>query len=229
MKENSRPSLRIVGHRGARALAPENTVAAMRKALEHRVDEIEVDVRVTKDKIVVVHHNRDVQDPTSARLDIRYHTYAELKQHKADLATLEEIIDAVGHKVPLQIEVKGGEATRPVIDILQTYLSKGWHENDFLIGSKKQKTLMEIHRAVPAIPTVVIEPFSGIRATYRARQIGTKRISMRSWWLWGFFIRSLARSGYQLYAYTLDNPGKARRWSHNGLAGVITDRPDLYQ
>lgn len=234
MMKNSRQTghtkrLKIVGHRGARGLAPENTLAALRKALEHGVDEIEIDVRVTKDNVVVLHHNRDVQDPTTARLDIRHHTYAELKQHKPDLATLDEAINAINRRAPLQIEVKWGEATKPVIDILQTYLSKGWHENDFLVGSKKQQTLLEIHRGVPAIPTVVIEAFSGVRATYRARQIGTKRISMRSWWLWWYFIHAMARGGYELYAYTLDNPAKARRWLKHGLSGVITDRPDLYQ
>lgn len=231
MKKNARRQqsrLQIIGHRGARGLAPENTVAAIRKALEHGVDEIEIDVRVTKDNIVVLHHDRDLQDPTTARYDIRHHTYIELKQHKPDLATLEEAIEAVAKKVPLQIEVKWGEPTIPVVKILQIYLTKGWRETDFLIGSKKQATLIAIHRSLPAIPTVVIEPFSGLRATYRARQLNTKRISMRSWWLWWFFIRWLAKDGYQLYAYTLNDPNKVNRWRRHGLAGVITDRPDVF-
>ena len=238
MKENSgrvarsdrrKQGLKIVGHRGARGLAPENTLQALRKAIEHGVDEIEIDVRVTKDNVVVVHHDRDVQDPTTARLDIHHHTYQELKQHKPDLPTLAEAIEAVGRHVPLQIEVKWGEPTAPVIDILTTYLTKGWLDNDFLVGSKSQKTLRDIHRALPEIPIVIIEPFSGVRANLRARQIGTKRLSMNQRWLWGFFVRSVARSGYQLYAYTLDDPSRAKKWLKDGLAGVITDRPDLYR
>lgn len=231
MKKNpERPTgrLYVIGHRGARGLAPENTIAALRKALEYKVDEIEIDVRVTKDNVVVLHHNRDLQDPTTARYDIRQHTYAELKRHKPDLATLEEAIEAIAKKVPLQIEVKWGEPVIPIIKVLQLYLTKGWRETDFLIASKKQSILLDMHQVLPAIPTVVIEPFSGLRATYRARQLGTKRISMRSWWLWWFFIQSVARSGYALYTYTLDDPPKARRWRHHGLAGVITDRPDRY-
>lgn len=232
MKKNAgRPQgrLHIVGHRGARGLAPENTLAAIRKALEYGVDEIEIDVRVTKDNIVILHHGRDLQDPTTARYDTRHHTYDELKQHKPDLTTLEEAIEAVAKKVPLQIEVKWGEPAIPVVKVLQIYLTKGWKETDFLIGAKKQSTLMAIHQALPAIPTVVIEPFSGLRATYRARQLSTKRISMRSWWLWWFFIRSLAKRDYQLYAYTLNNPSKVKRWHKHGLTGVITDRPDIFQ
>lgn len=220
--------LHVIGHRGARGLAPENTVAAIHKVLEYPVDEIEIDVRVTRDNVVVVHHNRDLQDQTTARYDIRNYTYQELKQHKPDLATLEEIIAAVGQKVPLMIEVKAGEDPIPIVHALQTVISGGYRESNLSLGSKGHHTLLELHRMLPDIPKVVIEPFSGVRGTYRARQLGTKRIFMRSWWLWGFFIRSMARGGYQLYAYTINDPKHAKRWYKQGLAGVITDRPDLY-
>jgi glycerophosphoryl diester phosphodiesterase len=43
--------VKIIGHRGARGLAPENTLAAFAKAIELEVDGVEFDVRVTKDKI----------------------------------------------------------------------------------------------------------------------------------------------------------------------------------
>ena len=221
-------ALKIVGHRGARGLAPENTLAAIRKGLEYKVEAIEIDIRITKDGVPVLHHNRDLTDPTTARYDIRHHNYQELKQHKPDLTTLDEAIELINKRATLMIEIKAGEKTLPIIKVLQIYLTKGWKETYFTLGSKSQKTLWEVHRALPEIPTCVIEPFSGIRATYRARKLGTKQVYMRSWWLWGFFIRSLNRSGYQLYTYTLNNPSRARRWLKDGLAGVVTDRPDLY-
>ena len=49
--------MKIVGHRGARHLAPENTISAIKKALDLAVDEIEIDVRVTKDGHVILHHD----------------------------------------------------------------------------------------------------------------------------------------------------------------------------
>lgn len=229
MNRNTRPvALKIVGHRGARGLAPENTLAAIRKGLEYKVDAIEIDVRITKDGIPILHHDRDLKDPTTARYDIRRYTYQELKQHKPDLTTLEEAIKLINKQANLMIEIKPGEKTLPIIKLLQVYLSQGWKETDFTIGSKSQKTLQEVHRALPEVPTCVIEIFSGIRATYRARKLGTTSIYMRSWWLWGFFIRAVTRSGYQLYTYTINNPRRARRWIKDGLVGVVTDRPDLY-
>ena len=47
--------------------------------------------------------------------------------------------------------------------------------------------------------------------------------------LWSLYIRSVNRGGYQLYAYTVNEPKKARRWAKYGLAGIFTDYPDLYQ
>lgn len=222
------PSLKIVGHRGAAGLAAENTAAAIRKGLESKVDEIEIDVRLTKDGIAVVHHDSDLRDSTTARHPVRHCTYADLKLLKPDLATLEEAIEATKRKVPLQIEVKSSDAVIPVVKILQVYLTRGYSESDFLLGSKNQRVLLGLHRALPSVPTVVIEPFSSIRATWRARQLGTRRISMRSWWLWGGFIRAMARRGYLLYAYTANDPDKIRKWAKYGLAGVITDNPDRF-
>lgn len=228
IKNKSQSALRIVGHRGAGGLAAENTIAAIQQGLTYMVDEIEIDVRVTKDNVVVLNHNQDLQDEQTARYVIRHHSYAELKSRKPDLAKLEEAIEAVNKTVPLQIEVKAGEPTVPVIRVIQIFLTKGWRETDFLVGSKSQRTLIELHQALPSISTVVIEPFSGLRATLRARHIGTKRLSMRSWWLWRGFITSMSRRGYLLYAYSLNDPAKARKWADYGLAGIVTDRPDRF-
>lgn len=220
--------LRIIGHRGAAGLAPENTLAAIRKALDHGCSEIEVDVRVSGDNSAVLHHDARLRDPAGNRPTISQHQLAELRGHKADLATLEEAISLIDRQVPLQIEVKPGEPVTPIIKLLRQFLADGWQAEDFLFGSRQQRALLEIHRQLPEIPLVVIEPYLSIRAHYRARQLSTKRLSMNRHGLWPGFIRAMSRRGYQLYAYTLDDPTKAERLHRHGLAGVITDRPDLY-
>ncbi len=223
------PRLKIVGHRGARGLAPENTLAAIHKGLLHGVDELEIDVRVTKDNVPVLIHNKTCTDASGVALTVRDHNFAELKRHKPDLTTLQDAITAIGRQVPLQIEIKWSEPTEPIAQIINSFLSQGWQPTDFLIGSKKQSTLLEIHRALPTIPKVVIEPFLSVRAVWRAQRVNTKRLSMRQQWLWSGFIAAMHRRGYELYAYTLNDPRKAKRWQSQGLAGVITDMPDLFE
>ena len=66
-----RPSERIymVGHRGAAGLAPENTLAAFKKACEIGVDAIELDVLLTADNKVVVHHDYALKPETTRTPD----------------------------------------------------------------------------------------------------------------------------------------------------------------
>lgn len=221
--------MKIIGHRGARGLAPENTVAALRKGLQHHADELEFDLRITKDGVVILYHDPFLTDPNGQKRIIADHSHAELRQHKPDLITFEEVLQIIGHPVPLDVEVKPGVAIEPIVKIIKSCLKKGWKSEYFRLGSKSQKTLLVFHTALPDIKKIVIEPWSGVRAVRRARQVDTKLLSMNQLWLWRGFIGPMARSGWQLYAYTLNDPVKAKRWERYGLYGVITDYPDRFQ
>ncbi len=221
--------MKIIGHRGARGLAPENTLASLKKALEYHVDELEFDLRVTKDSMVVLHHNSYLTDPTGERHVIASRTYDELLKHKSDLATFEDVLQIIGHPVTLHVEVKRNVPVEPIIKIFKKYLGNGWEPDYFLLGSKSQKTLLQLHAALPDIKKVVIEPWSGIRATYRARRLDTVLLSMNQLFLWRGFISAMDSRGYQLAAYPLNDPLKAKRWAGHGLYGAITDYPDRFE
>lgn len=193
--------MKIIGHRGAKGLAPGNTIASFKKALACKADQIEFDVRVTKDLVPVIHHAKNLDDQA---------------------ITLSEVLEFIQGRVPLYIEVKWGEITAPIVTELKKY------KYSYELGSKSQKTLRELHEALPAIPKIVIEPWSGLRAAYRAKQVNTNIISMNQLFLWSGFIKAISRRGYKLYAYPLNNPTKARRWEKYGLAGVVTDFPDRF-
>jgi glycerophosphoryl diester phosphodiesterase len=221
--------MKVIGHRGARGLAPENTIAGLRKGLEHHVDMLEFDLRVTKDNIVVLHHNSWMSDASGKHLKIKNHTYSELLAHKPDLPTLENALDTIDHPVPLYIEVKHNEPVARVAGILRKRLGSGWEPGHFLLGSKSQKTLRELHEKLPEIEKIIIEPLSGIRAVRRAGEIGSTRLAMQQLWMWWGFIWIMNRQGWELYGYAINSPEKARRWARWGLAGVITDYPDRFE
>ena len=220
--------VKIIGHRGARLLAPENTIAGFKKALEHNVDEIECDVRITEDNVAVLIHDPYLHDPGGARLPVSKHTYEELTNHKNDLATLEEALRFVGRRVPVMIELKPREDPGPAVAVVRKLLAEGWQTTDFALVSFDFAILQELKRQLPQIELVVDEMWSGVRASRRARKLGARRINMFSWWLWSGFIRAMSRS-YELSAFPLNNTRKARRWAKAGLSGVITDTPDLFR
>ncbi|HSX17464.1 MAG TPA: glycerophosphodiester phosphodiesterase [Patescibacteria group bacterium] len=223
--------MKIIGHRGARGLAPENTLASFQKALEAGVDEIELDVRITKDGIPVLNHDPFLHSPSGDRLwsvFIFRQTLAELRKHKPDLTTLDEAVVFINRRVPIVVEVKPWVSTPPIIAALKLYLDRGWQPTDFLLASFSQHTLKQMHAGLPEIEPIVLEHISGWRAGYRARQVGAKRLGFNKHNLWWWFIRVVTQSGYRVTAHTLNDPHKAERWAKEGLYAIITDNPERF-
>ena len=220
--------MKIIGHRGAKGLAPENTLVSFDKAIEHGVDEIEFDVRVTKDGIAVIQHDPDLHDPAGNKLNVAASNYDELMAHKPDLVTFEEAMRSINRLVPVLIEIKPKVPTGPVVKAIKLLEADGWSGENMVVGSFSQAVLIDIKSALPHLSLVVIESWSGVRATWRARRLNTKRVNMNQRWLWSGFIKAMYDRGYKLAPYTLNNPEKAKRWAKYGLYATITDYPDRY-
>ena len=69
-----------IGHRGARAYEPENTLSSFRKALEFGANAVELDVRKTKDGKLVVIHNADVNKTTNGEGAVSEFTLEQLNK-----------------------------------------------------------------------------------------------------------------------------------------------------
>ncbi|HSX06881.1 MAG TPA: glycerophosphodiester phosphodiesterase [Candidatus Saccharimonadia bacterium] len=220
--------MKIIGHRGAKGLAPENTLRSFEKALEHHVDEIEFDLRVTKDTVVIVHHNPDLTDPADNKLIVADHTFAELHKHKPDLLTFKELLETIDYNTHLLIEIKPHEPTEAIVQLIAIELTKGRPLNSMSVCSFDQAVLRAIHQALPEIELVVIERWSAIRARLRMRELNTKRVSMRSSWLWRGLLRAMHHQGYQISPYSMNDPRLVRKWQPY-LYGVITDYPDRFE
>lgn len=239
--------LRVVGHQGARGLAPENTMASLLKGLECGADEVEFDVRVTKDNIPILSHDTALELRSDNPYFIHEHTFKELKAIKKDLATLEEVIRTLGPRIPLLIEIKPGQPAKPIIAVIRKALRHKVPTENLILESYDYDLLKELHAALPSLPTAVVEDWLSFRARKRAKELNTTRIHMLEYWLWPGFIEAMTKEGYQLYSYSptnvkkerlmallgrtgkISNPAKAQKWIDAGLAGVITDFPDRYQ
>ena len=113
-----------VAHRGASGNYPENTLIAFQKALEIGVDEIELDLHMTKDDHLIVMHDSTVDRTTNGTGAIAELTLTEIKALDAGSAfgeqfrgervpTWEEALDLVQGKVRLNVHLKeGGESRR---------------------------------------------------------------------------------------------------------------------
>ena len=219
--------MKIIGHRGAKGLAKENTLASFTAAINHGVDAIELDVRITRDGVAALVH-----DPTitvkGRELAISNLTFDELKQRLPQVTTLSEAIQLVDRRVPLLIEVKPAQPVEPVVEIVKHHLGKGWQPQDLSFISFDYQVLKRLRAAFPDHLLIVDEMWSGVRAAWRARRLGTRHISLSRRALWSGYIRAAKRGNYHLYTFTLNDPKKAARWKQAGLYGVITDYPDRF-
>lgn len=190
--------MKIIGHRGARGEAPENSLESIRLALEAGVDMIELDLRMSGDLIVLSH---------------------DTIKHHLTYTSLSEALNSVNGKVPLNLEIKEFQVTEFLPELLDGY--KGM----VLLSSFNYKTLSYCHNRHPDIPVAILESWSGVRATHRAKKLHTKRIHMNQRWLWRGFISSMSHRGWQLYAYTVNTTHQADVFQKAGLAGIFTDYP----
>ena len=148
--------MKIIGHRGARGLSSENTLSSLNEAISHDVDEIEFDVRVTSDNVPVLHHDSEITNSSGRKFSIDKNTLKFLQKQKPDLPTLKDVFDHIDKKMSLYIEIKPDVAVKPIIKVLRAQLKKGRPVDALRVASFSQKTLVEVHEALPELPKIVL-------------------------------------------------------------------------
>ena len=116
----------IIAHRGASSEAPENTLIAFSKAVEIGADYIEFDIRLTKDKEIIIMHDENTKRTTGYDGLIKDMTLSELKKLNcgneaidAEIPTLEEIINLKRGNTKLQIEICSLGLIEPLYSLLK--------------------------------------------------------------------------------------------------------------
>jgi len=111
-----------IGHRGARAYEPENTLRSFKRAIELGVDAVEFDVRKTKDNELVIIHNSNVNKTTNGTGTVNDLTLKQIKSFVTDkgeqIPTLEEVLDFVSNRVKLFVEIKETGIEKKVLDLI---------------------------------------------------------------------------------------------------------------
>ena len=117
--------VKSIAHRGASGYYPENTLAAFAHAAEHGADGIELDVHTTKDGIQIVNHNATVavkKNNKEYEYPITEYTYAELKEKKPSLCTLDEALDVVAASgCDLHLEMKDSADGAKCVELVKQH------------------------------------------------------------------------------------------------------------
>jgi glycerophosphoryl diester phosphodiesterase len=158
----------IVAHRGIATEAPENTIAAFQRAVELGADAVELDVRLTADKIPVVYHYFYLHENASTSGAIFNFTLAQLQNVKVycknnpavepgNISTLAEILDIFGGKIGLEIEIKGPEPEAPMLiaNVLNNF-KKVWDKIE--MTSFEPALLLAFSKDCPGLPVDLLFP-----------------------------------------------------------------------
>ncbi|MDK4490420.1 glycerophosphodiester phosphodiesterase, partial [Fusobacterium necrophorum] len=109
--------MKVFAHRGASGYAPENTLAAIKKAIEQGADGIEIDIQFTKDCKIVVFHDWKINRTSNGKGYVYDLNFEELRAleigswygdeyRKEKIPTLEEILELIPENMMLNIEIK---------------------------------------------------------------------------------------------------------------------------
>ena len=230
--------LKIIAHRGASDVAPENTLASVELAWRLGADAVEVDVRLTRDGRIVVIHDETTDRTAGRHLEVAAADSSQLRRldvgrHKHPrfagerIPYLEEVLQTVPPGRQLFIEIKcGPEILSPLV---QTVTRSGKRSQVVIIGFDLQ-TMREAKTALPDVPTHwlcdkrVLQSYEG-SIVAKAKTNGLDGLDLHWSGLTRRFIRAVKAAGLQLYVWTVDNPAQALRLTALGADGITTNRP----
>lgn len=251
-RRDGRP-LRI-GHRGAAALAPENTLAAFRAAREAGVDAVELDLLLLDDGEIVAAHSNDLHEVShgAARGTVRDKSLAELRSVSPDLPTLDDALAWFVVEAPELVVHADVKSASAVVRVGQELARRGLGERAFVTSTNVLR-LRALSRRVPGVPGALTFPRAvlgvsddGRLAPVARLALALTRIALPSVvWLLLRLSRTSALSlhhsvvtaraveraharGAAVIAWTVDDRDELRRVDAAGVDAVVTNDPAIF-
>ncbi|MCW9046120.1 MAG: glycerophosphodiester phosphodiesterase family protein [Alphaproteobacteria bacterium] len=224
---------KLIGHRGAAARAPENTLASFEAAADLGLTWIELDLYLTADSNLAVIHDRNLSRTTNGTGDVTKKKTSDLSSLDAGngqpIPIFKEIIDlCIKRNLGLNIELKDNIGMeRETVRVLRNLLEAYWPKNLPLplISSFNTTMLKAAKSLLPHLPRgLLLEDIPPNWAT-TAQKLSCKSIHVNHHKIDESKIRLIREAGYLALAYTVNDPGIAEKLWHWGIDSLFTDLP----
>lgn len=244
--EISRP--RIVAHRGASHDAPENTLAAFRRAWELGAESVELDVRVTRDGAVVVIHDATTRRTAGLDRPVAEQTLAELRTLDAGawkspafagerIPTLAEALALLPRGRTLFVEIKSEAATVPAIAKAILAADPRPRGGQLALQGYEAATLAAAAAALPGVPAywTVDPPVDDQRKPLpyprsfvdEVQRHGFPGVALDYRGLDDELLAALRAAGIIVDVWTINDAAQLEAWLARDVRWIETDRPDL--
>jgi len=215
-----------IGHRGARAYEPENTLRSFKKALELDVDAVELDVRRTKDGEIVVIHDAEVDRTTNGRGLVSGLTLEEIKELVTEkgekIPTLEEALDFLDKRVRILIELKEMGLEERVLSLVH---ERGLGKN-VIIVSFLEEALRKVRELNDEVETGLIYVRHGnpIKA---ALELKANYLLPLYRFTHTANVQKAHENGLKVIVWTINKQEEVSEYMKKGVDGIASDRPDI--
>ncbi|MCG9125997.1 hypothetical protein JT359_00195 [Candidatus Poribacteria bacterium] len=232
------PWIRIA-HRGASGIAPENTIAAFKKAIEIGVDAVELDLQGTADGEVVVIHDASLDRTTDQSGQIKDSSLETIKQADAgtwfdtkfageSVPTLAEALVAIADNAIALLEIKDVSVTESVVRIVQ----KMDMVEQSVIISFNSSAIQTVRSLEPRLPTGYIigskENIQPIQLCQQLGLLGSNLLNVDHRLVTEDFIYEIRRRGITLWCWTVDDMDRMRELQEFGIQGITSNRPEYF-
>ncbi len=219
---------KVIGHRGAKAYAPENTLASFREARRRGATWVETDIKLTADGVPIVMHDASLKRTMGVDRLVAETPRAELPK---DVPTFEEAIGCFQEQgLGCNVEIKpdaGREAA--TARVVVATLRRCWPAilPPPLLSSFEEASLAAAREAAPEFARAIL--LEDVAADWRAQadRVGAAGVNANGQKLAAARVREIKQAGFALGVYTIDDPALARRLVGMGVDCVITDVPDV--
>ncbi|HEY3899057.1 MAG TPA: glycerophosphodiester phosphodiesterase family protein [Chthoniobacter sp.] len=217
-----------IGHRGAAGHEPENTLRSVRRAIEMGAHGIEIDVRLVHGELLVM-HDAKLDRTTNGRGLLVRKPLAVLRSLDAGkgerIPTLREVIETIGQRAFLNIELKGRGTAKPVSSLIDQFVrERGWQYGDFLVSSFMRAELRAIPD--PQIPIGLLLTRPTRLYALSARRVHASAVNPAVRYVTARFVEDAHRRGLRVFPYTANSPEEIQRLKELGVDGVFTDFPE---
>ena len=224
--------VQAIAHRGYSAAAPENTVAAFRRAIEHKPDFIECDVRQTRDGRLIVIHDATLDRTTNGSGKVADHTFEELRKLDAGswfapgfagekLPTLDEAIECIkGSGVKLLIEIKEPGTEDEVVGALCEH---GMQDHSMLcsfhyeVGVRMPELAPEIPFSPIIHPKEQVGEDEAVALADEAAAVNGSVFAVYYKSITPALVKATHLANMLMEAWTVDDPAEMRRLAEMGV------------
>jgi glycerophosphoryl diester phosphodiesterase len=232
----------IVAHRGIPTEAPENTIPSFQRAIELGADAIELDVRLTSDRMPVVYHYFYLEEATSASGAIFDFTFEQLRsvqvfcKNKPNaktgrISSFQETLDVFGGRIGLEIEIKGPEPEAPeIIGNILIGFKNLWHTIE--ITSYEPSFLQAIKRICPGLTVDLLFPRSEpwmkldvvqYEAIHYSHLAGARAVHLHPTQLSEKIVTELRRNNVEVHAWDVNDERSLEIVKDLGIPRLCTD------